>query len=34
MGHNNFKMTLRYMRSLPDEYVVDQIQKITIDEFI
>ncbi|MDZ4713730.1 MAG: site-specific integrase [bacterium] len=34
MGHTSFKMTLRYMRSLPDEYVVDQMQKITIDEFI
>lgn len=34
MGHANFKMTLQYLRSLPDEHVVEQIKKMTIDEFV
>jgi integrase/recombinase XerD len=34
MGHSNLKMTLQYLRSLPDEHIVEQIRKITIDEFI
>lgn len=33
MGHTNFKMTLKYLRSIPDEHVVEQIKKLTIDEF-
>lgn len=34
LGHNSIKMTLQYLRSLPDEYIVDQMRKITIDEFV
>lgn len=34
MGHTNFKMTLRYLRSLPDEHVVEQMRKMTVDEFV
>lgn len=34
MGHNSIKMTLQYLRSLPDEYIVEQMRKITIDEFV
>ncbi len=34
MGHTSFRMTLSYLRSLPDEHVVEQIRKITIDEFL
>lgn len=34
MGHTSIKMTLQYLRSLPDEHVVEQMRKITIDEFI
>lgn len=33
MGHTNFKMTLKYLRSIPDEHVIQQINKMTIDEF-
>jgi len=34
MGHTTFKMTLQYLRSLPDEHIVEQIKKMTIDEFV
>lgn len=34
MGHVNFNMTLKYLRSLPDEHIVEQIRKLTIDEFV
>lgn len=34
MGHQSLKMTLSYLRSLPDEHVVEQIQKMTVDEFV
>lgn len=34
MGHTTLKMTLQYLRSLPDEHIVEQIRKITIDEFV
>ncbi|MEO8666331.1 MAG: site-specific integrase [Ignavibacteria bacterium] len=34
MGHRSLKMTLSYLRSLPDEHTVEQIEKISIDEFI
>lgn len=34
MGHTTLKMTLQYLRSLPDEHIVEQIKKITIDEFV
>lgn len=34
MGHTTFRMTLSYLRSLPDEHIVEQMKKITIDEFI
>lgn len=34
MGHKSFKMTLSYLRSLPDEHTVEQIQRITFDEFV
>ena len=34
MGHSSLKMTLQYLRSLPDEHVVEQIRKIAIDEFV
>jgi len=34
MGHTRLKMTLQYLRSLPDEHVVEQIKKITIDDFV
>jgi integrase/recombinase XerD len=34
MGHRSLKMTLSYLRSLPDDYLVEQMRKMTIDEFI
>jgi site-specific recombinase XerD len=34
MGHKSLKMTLSYLRSIPDEYVVEQMRKISIDEFV
>lgn len=34
MGHKSIKMTLSYLRSLPDEHIVEQIQKITFGEFV
>ena len=34
MGHTNFNMTLRYLRSLPDEHIVEQIRKLAVDEFV
>lgn len=34
MGHKSLKMTLTYLRSLPDEHLVEQIKKITIKEFM
>lgn len=34
MGHSSLKMTLVYLRSLPDEHVVEQIQRMTLSEFI
>lgn len=34
LGHRTMKMTLSYLRSLPDEHLVEQIQRMTIDEFI
>ncbi len=34
MGHRSLKMTLSYLRSLPDEHVVEQIQRMTIREFV
>lgn len=34
MGHRSFKMTLSYLRSMPDEHLVEQIKKMTISEFI
>lgn len=34
MGHQSLKMTLSYLRSLPDEHIVEQIQKMTVDEFV
>ncbi len=34
MGHSSLKMTLVYLRSLPDEHTVEQIQRMTLAEFI
>lgn len=34
MGHVNFSMTLKYLRSLPDEHIVEQIRKLAIDKFV
>lgn len=34
MGHRSFKMTLSYLRSMPEEHLVQQIKKFTIDEFV
>lgn len=34
LGHSSLKMTLSYLRSLPDDHMIDQIQKMTINEFI
>ena len=34
MGHRSLKMTLSYLRSLPDEHVIEQIQKMSVDEFV
>lgn len=34
MGHQSLKMTISYLRSLPDEHVAEQIKKFTIAEFI
>lgn len=34
MGHQSLKMTLSYLRSLPDEHVVEQINKMSIAEFL
>jgi integrase/recombinase XerD len=34
MGHKSLKMTLVYLRSVPDEHIVQQIERITLNEFI
>lgn len=34
MGHQTLKMTLSYLRSLPDEHVTEQMNKISIAEFL
>lgn len=34
MGHRSFKMTLSYLRSMPDEHLVEQMRKLTINEFV
>jgi site-specific recombinase XerD len=34
MGHRSFKMTLSYLRSMPEEHLVEQIKKLTVDDFI
>jgi integrase/recombinase XerD len=34
MGHSSLKMTLTYLRSLPDSHVVEQIQRMTLKEFL
>lgn len=34
MGHQSFKMTISYLRSLPDEHIAEQIKKFTVAEFI
>ena len=34
MGHRSFKMTLSYLRSMPDEHIVEQMKKMTINEFV
>lgn len=34
MGHQSLKMTISYLRSLPDEHIVEQIQKMTLSEFV
>ncbi len=34
LGHRSLKMTLSYLRSLPDEHIVEQIEKMTINEFV
>ncbi|MBX7047125.1 MAG: tyrosine-type recombinase/integrase [Ignavibacteria bacterium] len=34
MGHKSLKMTLTYLRSVPDEHLIDQIERISINEYI
>ena len=34
MGHRSLKMTLSYLRSIPDEHIVEQIRKLSFAEFI
>lgn len=34
MGHKSLKMTLSYLRSLPDSHVTEQIQKMVIKDFV
>lgn len=34
MGHRSFKMTLSYLRSMPEEHLVEQMKKLTLDEFV
>ena len=34
MGHRTLKMTLAYLRSLPDEHLVEQMHRMTITDFI
>lgn len=34
MGHRSLKMTMSYLRSLPEEHLVEQIKKMTIDEIV
>lgn len=34
MGHRSFKMTLSYLRSMPEEHLVEQMKKMTINEFV
>lgn len=34
MGHTSLKMTLAYLRSIPDEHTVEQIQRMTLNEFV
>lgn len=34
MGHRNLRMTLSYLRSIPDTHIVEQIKKMTLDEFM
>lgn len=33
MGHRSLRMTISYLRSLPDEHLVEQIHKLSFDEF-
>jgi integrase/recombinase XerD len=33
MGHRSLRMTLSYLRFLPDEHLVEQIHKLSFDEF-
>lgn len=34
MGHSSLKMTLTYLRSLPEDHFVNQVKRISIDEFV
>lgn len=34
MGHRSFKMTLNYLRSMPDDHLVEQMKKLSISEFM
>jgi len=34
MGHTNLAMTLTYLRSLADDHIVDQIRKLSINEYL
>lgn len=34
MGHRDFKMTLSYLRSMPDDHLVDQMKKMIIKEIL
>lgn len=34
MGHKNLRMTLSYLRSIPDEHIAEQIKKVSFDKFI
>lgn len=34
MGHRSLKMTLAYLRSLPDEHLVEQMHRMSIADFI
>ncbi|MBS1514102.1 MAG: tyrosine-type recombinase/integrase [Bacteroidetes bacterium] len=34
MGHKNLRMTMSYLRSIPDTHIAEQMNKLTMNEFI